>query len=103
MGSVGLSVGRPWDLDRLDQRAKATCMSFNKAKCQVLHFRLKNPMHHFTVGAAGILPREVMESPSLDVFRKRIDVALGDVVSGPISGDGLVIGLGDLTGLFSPY
>ena len=26
------------------------------------------------------LPREVVESPSLEVFRRRVDVALGDTV-----------------------
>ena len=44
------------------------------------------------------LPREVVGSPSLEVFRE-YDVALRDVVSGH-GGDGLVVGLGDLGGLF---
>ncbi|KFQ57217.1 hypothetical protein N334_08741, partial [Pelecanus crispus] len=26
------------------------------------------------------LPRQVVESPSLEVFKKRVDVALGDIV-----------------------
>ena len=47
------------------------------------------------------LPREVVESPSLKVFRKRVDVALMDVVSGHGEG-GLLVGLGGLGGLFQP-
>ena len=42
-----------------------------------------------------------MESLSLAVFKKCADVALRDVVSGH-GGDGLMVGLGNLSGLFQP-
>ena len=45
--------------------------------------------------------REVVESPSMEVFMKRADVALRVVVSGQ-SGDGLTGGLCVLSGLFQP-
>jgi len=40
-------------------------------------------------------------SPSLMLFKSRVDVALRDVGSGR-GGDGLTVGLGDLRGLFQP-
>ena len=42
-----------------------------------------------------------MESLSLEVLKNRVDVALRDVVSGH-GGDGLAVGVGDLSGLFQP-
>ena len=44
------------------------------------------------------LSREVVESPSMEVLRNRVDVALRDVVGGH-GGDGLMVGLYDLSGL----
>ena len=44
----------------------------------------------------------VVQSPSLEVFQSRVDAALRDVVSGHGAG-GLVVGLGDIRGLFQPY
>ena len=45
------------------------------------------------------LPREAVVSLSLELFKNRGDVALRDVVS-RYGGDGLVVELDDLTGLF---
>jgi len=40
-----------------------------------LEIRKKRVVRHWTR-----LPREVVESPSLEVFKKRVDVAPGDMV-----------------------
>jgi len=42
-----------------------------------------------------------VESPLLEVFKKRGDRALRDMVSGH-GGDGLLVGLGDLSGFYQP-
>ena len=44
---------------------------------------------------------EVVQSPSLEVFESRVDVALKDMVSGH-GGGGLVVGRDDLRSLFQP-
>lgn len=43
----------------------------------------------------------MVESLSLKMFKSRVDVALRNMVSG-YSGDGLMVGLGDPSGLFQP-
>jgi len=47
------------------------------------------------------LPREVVESPSLEVLQNYVEVALRDVVS-EHGGGGLVVGLDGFRALFQP-
>ena len=74
----------------------ARSLSMKQAKCIRRDFfsgRVVRQWHR--------LPREGLQSPSLEVFRKGRDVALSNVVSGQ-GGDGWADGLDKLGGLLQP-
>lgn len=48
------------------------------------------------------LSKEMVESLTLELFRRRVDVALRDMVSSHGS-DGLMVELDDIRGLFLPF
>ncbi|KAK4829514.1 hypothetical protein QYF61_005153 [Mycteria americana] len=89
------------DLDKPEKGADKNLMKFNKGKCKVLHVGRNNPSHQYMLGAnqpesnfaekdLGVqcsmtehwnrLPREVVESPSLEIFKSHLDVVLGNLL-----------------------
>jgi len=63
-------------------------------------FRLDIRKNFFSARVVRQWHREVGESPSMEVLKNHMDVALRDGVSG-YGRDGLMVGLGDLSGFFN--
>ena len=80
--------------------AATQCCSFVPGKVPV-GYQEKILLRKGVVMHWNRLPKGVVESLSLEVLENCIDVALRDIVSGH-GGDGLVVRLDDLSGLFQP-
>lgn len=64
---------------------------------------MKNFFSEKMVSHGSKLPRAVVESLWLEVFKSCMDVALGIWFNGAHSAAGLMVGLDDHRGLFQPY
>lgn len=59
--------------------AKVNSMRFNKGKCWILNLGHNNPRQNYRLEKEW-LPREVGESPSLEGFKKQLNVALAALI-----------------------
>jgi len=67
----------------------------------IMRFNIDFPGNSNRMRGNGLKLREVVESLSLEVFKKHVDVVLSGMVSG-YGGDGWLVGLNDLIILLQP-